>query len=79
MDAPLKNALHEGVADAIGFVLGALLGWQLGLTLGFDFVSSSAWGVKEITGLLFILAGCGLGRLICRELLARWRLRQNKS
>ncbi|MDC8787146.1 hypothetical protein [Roseateles koreensis] len=73
MNQALKNALQEGVADAFGFVLGALAGWKLGLALGFDFVGSAAWGLPQITGLLLILAGCGAGRLLCRSLLAHWR------
>lgn len=71
MDAELKKALHLGLADALGFVLGAIAGWQLGLRLGFDFVNNPDWGGPQIFGLLLIVAGCGAGRWFFRSLLAR--------
>ncbi|MCU7373083.1 hypothetical protein PEC18_20235 [Paucibacter sp. O1-1] len=40
----LGKAFRQGLADAIGFVLGALAGWQLGRWLGYDFIASTAWG-----------------------------------
>lgn len=58
----LRNALIEGLCDAAGFVLGALAGWWLGRTLGFDFVGVPGYGPNQMVGLLFILIGCGLGR-----------------
>ena len=67
MDAALKKALQEGVADALGFVLGALAGWQLGKLLGFDFINNPDWGGLQVIGLLAILAGCGAGRWLCRR------------
>ena len=73
MDAAFKKALQEGVADALGFVLGALAGWQVGRLLGYDFVSNPDWGGPQIFGLLWILVGCGGGRWLFRNLLARLR------
>ena len=70
MTSPIKKAALEGLADAGGFVLGALAGWQLGKALGYDFVNTAGWGLPQLTGLLFIVLGCGAGRMLCRKLLA---------
>ncbi|MDC6166458.1 hypothetical protein [Paucibacter sp. XJ19-41] len=67
----LGKAFRQGLADAIGFVLGALAGWQLGRWLGYDFIASTAWGVPELIGLALILVGCGLGRWLARKLMLR--------
>ncbi len=72
MTSPLKNAALEGLADAGGFVLGALAGWQLGILFGYDFVNTPGWGLPQITGLLFIVLGCGAGRLLFRRLLKQF-------
>lgn len=69
MTPDIKKAALEGLADAAGFVLGALAGWQLGSALGFDFVNTPGWGLPQLTGLLFIVLGCGVGRMLCRRLL----------
>ncbi|MBT9491344.1 MAG: hypothetical protein IV107_03145 [Paucibacter sp.] len=69
MTTPLKKAALEGLADAAGFVLGALAGWQLGVVFGYDFVNTPGWGLPQLTGLLFIVLGCGLGRMLFRRLL----------
>ncbi|MBT9500087.1 MAG: hypothetical protein IV092_02490 [Burkholderiaceae bacterium] len=62
--------LKEGLADALGFVVGALAGWQLGVLLGFDFVGTPGYGVPQIIGLVLIVVGCGLGRFVARWLLS---------
>lgn len=72
MTSPLKNAALEGLADAAGFVLGALAGWQLGVLFGYDFVNTAGWGLPQLTGLLFIVLGCGIGRMASRRLLAKF-------
>jgi hypothetical protein len=69
MDAAFRKALREGLADALGFVLGALAGRALGEALGFDFFAASGWAMPQVIGLLLIVAGCGLGRLLFRKLL----------
>ena len=70
MQSDTRKALIEGVADALGFVLGALLGWWVGRHFfGIDFVADSGWGPAQIGGLLLILAGTGLGRWLMRTLL----------
>jgi hypothetical protein len=70
MNSDLKKAAREGLADAAGFVLGALAGWQLGSALGFDFVNTPGWGGSQVLGLIFIVLGCGAGRWLFRRLLA---------
>jgi hypothetical protein len=69
MPAPsaTRRALLEGLADAAGFVLGALAGWGLGLLLGIDFVRSPGYGGTAMLGLVLILAGCGVGKWLSRR------------
>jgi hypothetical protein len=70
MQADTRKALVEGVADALGFVLGALVGWWVGRHFfGIDFVADSGWGPAQFGGLLLILVGTGLGRWLMRTLL----------
>ena len=57
-----QNALTEGVVDAIGFVGGALLGWQWGRWLGFDVLAPGEWTSRSLIGWALLLAGCGLGK-----------------
>ena len=57
-----REALVEGLADAVGFVIGALAGWLLGRLLGFDVLASGEWGANAIIGWLLLLAGCGGGK-----------------
>ncbi|MCV2357581.1 MULTISPECIES: hypothetical protein [Roseateles] len=72
MTSPLKRAAFEGLADAAGFVLGALAGWQVGIAFGYDFINTPGWGLPQLTGLLFIVLGCGVGRMAFRHLLAKF-------
>jgi len=71
MDPFLKKALRESLADAMGFVMGALAGRELGTALGFDFFAETGWGTAQIIGLFLIVAGCGGGRWLFRALLNR--------
>ena len=64
-----REALVEGLSDAIGFVLGALAGWQLGRLLGFDALADGTWDARATIGLVFVLAGCGAGKWAAN----RWR------
>ena len=64
------GAWRAAVADALGFVLGGVLGLLAGRALGWDFVGAPGWGTPQILGLLLILAGMGG----CRWLLRRWLL-----
>ncbi len=72
-----RSALLEGVADALGFVLGALVGWWVGQAFGFDFVRTPGYGTPAVVGLVFIVLGCGAGRWISRWLLTLAQQRRN--
>ncbi|MCF8204839.1 hypothetical protein [Roseateles puraquae] len=65
------RAMREGLADAIGFVAGALAGWWLGRQFGIDFIASPEWNARQIIGLLLIVAGCGVGRAVARRLMLK--------
>ncbi len=62
--------LREGLADALGFVVGALAGWRLGALLGFDFINTPGYGSAQMVGLVLIVVGCGVGRWVARRLLS---------
>ena len=66
-----NRAMREGLADAVGFVGGALAGWWLGRQFGVDFVASSDWNAQQMLGLLLIVAGCGVGRFVARRLILK--------
>ncbi|MEJ6006899.1 hypothetical protein WG899_15210 [Paucibacter sp. AS339] len=70
MSTDIKKAAREGLADAAGFVLGALGGWQLGAALGYDCINTPGWAAPQLIGLVLIVAGCGAGRWLFRRLLA---------
>lgn len=73
MAQDLNRALREGLADAVGFVAGALAGWGLGRQFGIDFVASTDWNAQQVVGLLLIVGGCGAGRVLARRLLLKDR------
>lgn len=66
-----KQALawRTAVADALGFVLGGLLGLGAGQALGWDFLGTPGWALPQILGLLLILVGMGLCRALMRRVL----------
>ena len=70
-----RDALTEGLSDAAGFVGGALAGWLVGRWLGFDAMASGAWDGRATVGLVFVLAGCGVGKWAAK----RWRANRLKS
>jgi len=71
MAQDLDRAVREGLADAIGFVGGALAGWGLGRLLGVDFINSKAWDMAQMGALVLIVVGCGVGRFLARRLMLR--------
>ncbi|BDI04539.1 hypothetical protein [Sphaerotilus microaerophilus] len=71
MDAQIKNALAEGLVDALGFVAGALAGGLIARSLGLDFMSESGWGTASVAGILLVGLGAGVGRGLARKLLRR--------
>ena len=64
-----RQALAEGLADAIGFVGGALAGWQLGRWLGFDVLAPGGSTLHTLIGWALLLLGCGAGKWAS----LRWR------
>lgn len=73
MAQDFNRAMREGLADAVGFVVGALAGWGLGRQFGIDFIGSSDWNAQQLLGLVLILVGCGAGRWLARRLILRDR------
>jgi len=73
MAQDFDRAMREALADAIGFVAGALAGWWLGRQFGIDFIASTDWNAQQLLGLGLILAGCGAGRFVARRLMLRGR------
>ena len=71
MAQDFDRAMREGLADAVGFVLGALAGWWLGRQFGIDFIASTDWNAQQLIGLLLIVAGCGGGRWLARRLMLK--------
>jgi hypothetical protein len=71
MAQDFDRAVREGLADAIGFVGGALAGWWLGRQLGVDFINSDDWNVQQMGALVLIVVGCGVGRFVARRLMLK--------
>jgi predicted lipid-binding transport protein (Tim44 family) len=63
--------LAEGLSDAIGFFVGALVAALLARLIGFDFLEPG-YGVRVLIGLLMVGLGGGLGLQLAR----RWRARR---
>jgi len=63
---PTSQLLKLGVAQAVLFVAGALLGRWVGLLLGLDAFGPGGYGNKEIFGILLIGLGGGGGVQLAR-------------
>ena len=72
MATPLRQALIEGLVDAVGVVGGALIGWQMGKALGYDVLASGNADSRNAVGWILLLAGCGAGKWAS----LRWRALQ---
>ncbi len=66
--------LVEGIADAVGFVGGALAAFWLARWAGFD-VFSDGYGAGSLVGIAAVGLGGGLGLQIAR----RWRQGRNNN
>ena len=53
-------SLLEGLTDAIGFVVGALLGYGLGVTFGLD-LFAEGYGTGSIIAIILVGLGGGMG------------------
>jgi hypothetical protein len=71
VDNEMKNALAEGLVDALGFVAGGLAGALLARAFGFDFLAEERWGGASVAGILCVGLGAGLGKTFARKLLRR--------
>ena len=67
-----KSLLIEGLADAVGFVGGSLLGYWIGQMLGLDLMASG-YGNGTIGAILLVGLGGGLGLQAARRWLANQR------
>ena len=72
MATDLRQALSDGLTDAVGFVGGAVIGWQVGKALGYDVLASANPDSPNAVGWILLLAGCGAGKWAS----LRWRARQ---
>ncbi|SFD45341.1 hypothetical protein SAMN04489710_102190 [Paracidovorax konjaci] len=70
MAASPARLLAEGLADAAGFVLGALAGFGLARWLGFD-VFAPGYGAASLIGIAMTGLGGGLGLQLARRALRR--------
>lgn len=68
------KAFAAGLTDAVGFVGGALAGWGVGRFFGFDFVHATSYDARALVGLMFILAGLGLGKAAAQRVRRARRL-----
>jgi hypothetical protein len=59
-------SLLEGLTDAIGFVVGALLGYGLGVAVGLD-LFAPGYGTGSIIAILLVGIGGGMGLQAARR------------
>jgi hypothetical protein len=62
-------SLIEGLTDAMGFVVGALLGYGIGAALGLD-LFAPGYGTGSIVAILLVGLGGGMGLQAARRFLA---------
>ncbi len=53
-------SLLEGLTDAIGFMVGSLLGYGVGVALGLD-LFAPGYGTRSIVAILLVGVGGGMG------------------
>ena len=63
-------SLIEGLSDAIGFVVGALLGFGLGVTFGLD-LFAPGYGTGSIIAIMLVGLGGGMGLQAARHVRSR--------
>ena len=65
----MKQLLAQGLGDAVGFVVGALLGFFAGQLLGCD-VFDAGYSTRSMVGIAMVGLGGGMGLQAAR----RWLL-----
>jgi hypothetical protein len=70
----MNRLLLDGLADAIGFVCGALAGYWLGLAFGLN-IFDAGYGNGSIVAIVLTGLGGGLGVQLAR----RWRAARKKG
>jgi hypothetical protein len=70
----MNSLLLEGLADATGFVAGALLGYGVGLLLDLK-IFDAGYGNGSIMGIVLVGLGGGIGLSLAR----RWRASRLKG
>ena len=65
----MLRTLIEGLTDAIGFVVGSLLGYGLGAAFGLD-LFAPGYGTGSIIAILLVGIGGGMGLQAARHLRA---------
>ncbi|RYZ05295.1 MAG: hypothetical protein EOO24_12490 [Comamonadaceae bacterium] len=71
----MNKLLLEGLADAIGFVAGALLGFWIARLVGWD-VFADGYGGGSIGGIVLAGLGGGAGLQVARRLTRRTTRRE---
>ena len=62
----MKQLLAQGLGDAVGFVLGALLGFFAGQLLGCD-VFEAGYSTRSMVGIALVGLGGGMGLQAARR------------
>ena len=62
----MKHLLAQGLGDAVGFVVGALLGFFAGQLLGCD-VFEAGYSVRSMVGIALVGLGGGIGLQAARR------------
>jgi len=70
----MNSLFLEGLADAIGFIGGALLGYWLGLAFGLN-IFEAGYTNGSIGAIVLVGLGGGIGLQLAR----RWRNGRNKE
>jgi hypothetical protein len=70
----MNQLLIEGLSDALGFVVGALLGYGASRLLGLNPLAEG-YGAGTIGAIVLVGLGGGIGLQLAR----RWRVRRSKE
>ena len=73
-----KSLLMDGLADAVGFVGGSLMGFWLGRLLGLN-IFDAGYSNSTIFGIVIVGIGGGLGLQVARRVRATQRAKQAKA